>query len=186
MTRSVIEDRIQHPFVLPIVDGREDAIGALIAFIGSHVARKSLQRSVQKRPLHLAWCLFFPQPLPNSAEWQRAQTRGAHATGASWRVDRACQLRPPDAPPFGSLDACRDHRAAPHPSDRCCSAYGISNSNETRRSPEGHLGDQCINRPGRVRCVARIGGDRHDGGIGGRRCGRGYGCTPPIEALGGP
>src|SRR6266567_1362861 len=99
MARIVIEDLIQNPFVLSIADGRQDARGALIEFIDSHRARKGLKRPVQKRTAHLTLRLFSPQPRPSFGSWQRAQTRGDRATGASWWAGRASRLRPPGAPP---------------------------------------------------------------------------------------
>ena len=64
MVRIVIKDLIQNPFVLPVVDGREHTIGPLIEFIGRHVARKGLQRPVQKRTAHVSLRLFFPRLCP--------------------------------------------------------------------------------------------------------------------------
>src|SRR5712692_550212 len=99
MTRIVVEDLIENPLVLPIVDGREDTIGALIEFIGSYVTRKGLKRPVQKRTGQVPLRLFFPQPRPSFGGSQRAQTLGDRARGASSRGGRACYLRPRDAPP---------------------------------------------------------------------------------------
>jgi hypothetical protein len=186
MVRIVIEHLIQQALVLPIVDDGKHTGRSLIEFIGRHITRKRLKRPVQKRTAHLPWRLFSPQPLSNSAGWQRAQTRGDHATGASWRVGKASHLRPPDAPPSASPDGWSDHRAALHRSDRCCSAYGTASSSETSMSPAGQPDIRWIHRQGRVRCAARMCGDRQDGHIVGRGCGRGYGCTPLVKALGGP
>src|SRR5712691_6599941 len=99
MARIVIEDLIQNPFVLSIVDGRQYAIGPLIEFIDSHIARKGLKRPVQKRTAHLTLRLFSPQPRPSFGSWQRAQTHGDRATGASWQGGRASRFLPPGAPP---------------------------------------------------------------------------------------
>jgi len=68
MSGIVIEDLIEHPFVLPIVDGCEDTVWALIEFISRHVARKRRKRPVQKRAVHLPLRLFFPQP-PSNSGW---------------------------------------------------------------------------------------------------------------------
>jgi len=85
VARIVIEDLIQNPFVLPIVDGRQDARGALIEFIDSHIARKGLKSPVQKMYCPSDLAPFFPQPLPSFGSWQRAQTRGDRARGCqSW------------------------------------------------------------------------------------------------------
>src|SRR5882672_6614872 len=115
----VIEDRREHPFVLPIVDGREHTGGPLIEFISCHVAREGLKRPVQKRTVHLPLRLFSPQPPSNSGGWQRAQRRGDRATDAHWRDGKASRLRLPVVPPVGSPDACNDCREGRHQTDQC-------------------------------------------------------------------
>src|SRR5438093_7947976 len=107
MVWIVIEDLIENPFVRPVVDCRENAIGALIEFIGRYVPRKGLQCPVQKRTGHMSLRLFFPPPRPSFGGSQRAQTRGDRARGASSRGGRACDLRPPDATPWLGPDGCR-------------------------------------------------------------------------------
>src|SRR6266705_3743860 len=114
MVGIVIEDGIENALILPIVDDREHTVGPLIELISRHVARKRRKCPVQKRAVHLPVRLFFPRPRSNFGWWQKTQTRGDRATGASWRGDTARHLQPPGAPPAGSPDGCSDHRAAPH------------------------------------------------------------------------
>ncbi len=108
MSGIVIEDRRAHPFVLPIVDGREHTGGPLREFIGRHVARKRRKRPVQKRAVPLPLRLFFPPPPSTAAGWHRGQTRGGRATDASWRGGKGGRLRPPGVPPSGSHDEYHD------------------------------------------------------------------------------
>src|SRR5713226_8252672 len=101
MGRIVVEDSIAYPFVPPIVHRREHAVGPLVELIDRHVTRDILQRPVEARTIHVALCLFFPQPLPSFGSWHRARRRGGRARDASWRAGRAGCLRPPSAPPSG-------------------------------------------------------------------------------------
>src|SRR6516162_5367579 len=115
MRGIMIEHGIENPLVLAIVDDRQHTVWPLIELVCRHIARKRRQRPIQKGAIHLAVGLFFPQPPPNSAGWQRAQTRGGRATDANSRGGKVSHLRPPGAPPTGSPAGCCCWRCSARP-----------------------------------------------------------------------
>ena len=186
MMRSVIEAGLPHPLVLPLLDGREHTGRALRECIDSRIARKRLKRPLQKGTAHVPLRLFFPQPRPSFGSWRKAQRRGDRATDARWQAGRARALRPPHARRCRSPAACHDCRVGLNRTERCCNAYDMWNSRETRRSPGCRLGDRCIHRQGRARCAGRRGGERRDGHIVGRGFADGYGDKSPVVGREGP
>src|SRR5205823_3814039 len=104
----VIQDVIEDALVAAIIDRGQNAEGALIQFIGSHIARKIRQRPVKEVGVHARLRLFSPQPRPSSGSSQKAQRRGGLATGANSLGGRANRLRPRAAPPDRSRGGYSD------------------------------------------------------------------------------
>ena len=104
---NVVED----PLVAAIIDGGQNAEGAVIELIGSHIPRKSSQGPVQEVGVHARLRLFSPRPRPSSGSWQKGRRRGGRARGANSRADRAGRPRPPAGLPDPSRGACTDRRA---------------------------------------------------------------------------
>src|SRR6516162_5624022 len=103
-----MQDGIENTLVTAIIDRREHTEGTVIEFIGSDIPRKIRQGPVKELWVHARLRLFFPPPRPSFGSWQRAQTPGGRATGASWPGGRAYRLRPRCAPPDRSLGGYTD------------------------------------------------------------------------------
>src|SRR5260370_34310491 len=99
----MVQDLIEDALIAAIIDRGENAERSVIEFIGGHIPRKRSQGPVQEVGVHTRLRLFFPPPPPNSGSWQRGQTPGGRATGASWEDGRANPPRLPLAPPDHSL-----------------------------------------------------------------------------------
>src|SRR5258707_13621850 len=95
----MVQDLIEDALIAAIIDRGENAERSVIEFIGGHIPRKRSQSPVQEVGVHTRLRLFFPPPPPNSGSWQRGQTPGGRATGASWWDGRAKHLRVPIEPP---------------------------------------------------------------------------------------
>src|SRR5215475_1129721 len=115
VVRIVIQDLVEEAFVAAIINGRQNAEGAIIHFIGGDITRKIRQGPVKEVRVQARLGLFSPQPRPSSAWSQRGQRRGGRARGASSPGGRAGRLRPPAGPPDPSRGACTERRVAPDP-----------------------------------------------------------------------
>src|SRR5262249_46238115 len=99
--------------VAEIINGGENAEGAVIELIGSHIARKIRQGPVKEVRVHARLRLFSPQPRPSFGSWQKERTRGGRATGANLLGGRANRLRPRGGPPERSPGGYTDCPAGP-------------------------------------------------------------------------
>src|SRR5262249_45944534 len=113
--RIVIQDVVEKAFVAAISDCRENTEGAIIHFIGGHIARKIRQGPVKEVWIQARLPLFSPQPRPSSGWWQRGQRRGGRARGASSPGGRANRPRPRAGPPDQSRGGYTDCPGAPEP-----------------------------------------------------------------------
>ena len=88
----VIQHIIEDALIAAIIDRGEHTEGAIIQFIGGHIAQKIRQGPVKEVRVHTRLRLFFPLLRPSFGSWQRAQRHGGLATGASWPAGRARRL----------------------------------------------------------------------------------------------
>ena len=106
--RIMIEDLVADASEGAVVHDGQDAIGAVVKFVGRDVTGEVGQGPIKIGPLDLTCRFFFPPPPPSFGWLPRGRKHGGRARGANWLPRTAGHPRQRGGPPWTRRDACSE------------------------------------------------------------------------------